>query len=136
MTIKGINMPEITIVVVSAVIGAIVSYALAVIQNILDVRTKINESLRNERFAVYKVLWKKTELLPQWPRSPTVTYEQLAHLSEEMRDWYFNEGGIYLSAKSRKSYGDAQDAIQTVLGAYKNEKDPLSDPQYEKARKG
>lgn len=53
-----------------------------------------------------------------------------------MRDWYFNEGGIYLSVKSRKSYGDAQDAIQTVLGEHKNEKAPLSDPHYEKARKG
>ena len=57
-------MPDVTTVVVSAVIGAIVSYALAVIQNILDVRTKIDERLRDERFSVYKVLWKKTELLP------------------------------------------------------------------------
>ena len=129
-------MPDVTTVIVSAVIGAIVSYTLAVIQHILDIRTKIDERLRDERFTVYKVLWKKTELLPQWPRSITVTYEQLTHLSEEMRDWYFNEGGIWLSAKSRKSYGDAQDTIQAVLAEHKNEKDSLSDFHYEKARKG
>src|SRR5947208_6610750 len=110
-----INVTNVTTVVISAIVGAIVSYVLAVVQNILNARTKIDEELRNERFAVYKVLWKKTELLPQWPHATSVTYEELLRLSEEMRDWYFNEGGIYLSAKSRKSYGKAQDVIQAVL---------------------
>ena len=108
-------MPDITTVVISALVGAVVSYVLAVIQHILDAQTKVDERLRQDRFTVYTVLWEKTGLLPQWPRSTTVTYEKLTGLSEEMRDWYFTQGGIYLSAQARKSYGDAQEGIQMVL---------------------
>ncbi len=108
-------MPDITTVVISALVGAVVSYVLAVIQHILEVQTKVDERLRQNRFTVYKVLWEKTGLLPQWPRSTIVTYEKLTGLSEDMRDWYFTQGGIYLSAQARKSYGDAQEAIQMVL---------------------
>ena len=125
-------MPDVTTIVISALVGAVVSYTLAIIQNILDARAKIDEGLRNERFAVYKILWKKTELLPKWPRSATVTYEQLTHLSEQMRDWYFNEGGIYLSAKSRKTYGDAQEAIQAVLEQHN--KGPITTLHYDEIK--
>lgn len=79
-------------VIISAIIGAVVSYIGAVIQNFLDMRTTIDKSLRDDRIKVYKVLWKKTELLPKWPKATDVTYEKLAKLSEELRDWYFSEG--------------------------------------------
>ena len=126
-------MPDVTTVVVSALVGAVASYTLAVIQHLLDARTKIDESLRQDRLTVYKVLWERTGLLPEWPRSTTVTYEKLSHLSEEMRDWYFTQGGIYLSAKARKVYGNAQKAIQTVLQKAHPE-EGLPKEQYEEIR--
>jgi hypothetical protein len=123
-------MLDVTIVVVSALVGAVVSYVLAVIQHLLDVRTKMDENLRQDRLTVYKVLWERTGLLPQWPRSTTVTYEKLLNLSTGMRDWYFTQGGIYLSEKTRRVYGNTQEAIQVVLRKAQNMEETLPEEQY------
>ena len=84
-------MDNLATVIVSALIGATVSAIGAVIQNRLAARSKIDESLRVDRIAVYKVLWKKTELLPLWPRATNVTYDRLNRFIAELRDWYFND---------------------------------------------
>lgn len=49
--------------------------------------------LQRERIARYKELWRLTKLLPKWPRSKDVTYEDFSKFSQLLRDWYFNEGG-------------------------------------------
>lgn len=85
------------------------------ISNALEKRTRIDESLREARIAVYQPLWQQTSLLPKWPKVPDVTYANLLELSVWMRDWYFNRGGIYLSAKSRAAYGKLQETIQAVI---------------------
>src|SRR4051794_8281989 len=117
---------------VPALIGAVVAFIGALYSNALERRTKIDESLRDKRIDLYQKLWAKTKLLPKWPRSSDVTYEQLFGLSEELRDWYFDEGGIYLSAKARAVYGDLQDAIGAVLQGHKS--GPVSDLDYASVR--
>jgi hypothetical protein len=90
-------------------------------------------ALRANRETVYKTLWKKLELLPQWPRNANLTYRDLDALSAEMRNWYFGEGGIYLSEKARNAYGIVQKALVESLVAA----DPASkvgDIQYEAIR--
>lgn len=104
-------MDNVTTIIVSALVGAVVAAAGAAIQNALTLRAKIDESLRLARLEVYKLLWKKTELLPKWPRANDVTYDKLGNLSKEFRDWYFGTGGIYLSKRARKAY----EAVQTGL---------------------
>jgi hypothetical protein len=81
----------------------------------MDIRTKVDESLRETRIPVYKELWIKTALLPKWSRSEDVTYEMIIQFSADLRDWYFNQGGMFLSQKARGAYGDLQDTIHTVL---------------------
>jgi hypothetical protein len=126
-------MSDLMTVVISALVGGVVSYVLAIIQTILTTRAKIDESLRADRIRVYKVLWQKTKILPQYPRSTGVTYEKLANFSEDLRDWYFNEGGIYLSTKARQSYGDAQETIGMVLT--QNKAGSISADHYDVIRK-
>ena len=83
----------------------------------LDFRTKVDESLIKTRTEVYKVLWKMTGLLPKWPRAEDVTYEQIKNLSKQFRQWYFEEGGIYLSGRAQKAYASLQDTISDRLKA-------------------
>ena len=76
---------------------------------------QIDVDLRSRRIAAYEPLWAKTKVLPKWPRDETVTYESLRQFSEELRKWYFDTGGLYLSKTSREVYGALQDELQRVL---------------------
>ena len=125
-------MADTSTVIISALVGAVVSYIGAVLKNFIDVRVKVDESLRETRIPVYKELWIKTGLLPKWLRSGDVSYENLAQFSADMRDWYFNQGGMFLSRKARAAYGDLQDTIHSVLS--KGEKGRLSEHYYHEVR--
>ena len=109
-------MPDATVtIVISALIGAIVSYLGAILKNFIDIRSKVDESLRESRIPAYKELWVKTSLLPKWPRSENVTYEMLSQFSVDLRDWYYNQGGIFMSKRAFTAYRDLQQAIERVL---------------------
>ena len=72
--------------------------------------------LQRERIASYKELWRLTKLLPKWPRSKDVTYEDFGKLSQFLRDWYFNEGGgIFLSRTAHTAYAALQDSLTAIL---------------------
>lgn len=110
-------MADISTVVISSLVGAAVSYIGAVAKSALDFRTKVDEGLIKTRTDVYKVLWKKTALLPKWPRAEDVTYEKLEDVSKQFRQWYFEDGGIYLSRKTQRAYASLQDTISDVVKA-------------------
>jgi hypothetical protein len=125
-------MADASTVILSALVGAVVSYIGAVLKNFIDIRGKVDESLRETRIPVYKELWIKTGLLPKWSRSEDVTYERLAQFSSDLRDWYFNQGGMFLSKRARAAYGDLQDSIHSVLS--EEAKGRLSEHHYHQVR--
>lgn len=125
---------DLTTVIVSAILGVFGGIGGAFLKSTLGSRAKIDESLRAKRLDVYADLWKKTGLLPKWPKSQGVTYATLASFSQELQTWYFAEGGIFLSEKARKVYGDLQETLNKF--ANENNTQPLSDPDYESARQG
>ena len=108
-------MTDVETVIISSFVGAAVSYIGAVVKSALDFRSKVDESLIKTRTDIYKNLWKMTALLPKWPREENVTYEQVENLSKKFRQWYFDEGGIYLSRKAQKAYARMQDTISSVI---------------------
>ena len=124
-------MADVGSVITSAVVG-VVSYAGAIFNNALNYRTKVDEGLRDARIKLYKILWQKTDILPKWPRRTDVTYEMIETFSRDLRSWYFNEGGLYLSARARRAYGDLQDAIGEVFS--RNSAGPIKDPDYDRLR--
>jgi hypothetical protein len=128
-------MDNLVVVVVSAITAAVVSGLGAMIQTALALRTKVDESLRADRMAAYKVLWKKMELLPMWPRATDVTYQELDDLSKEFRDWYFSQGGFLLSAKAQKAYGKMQQQICDAVDEDASTKAPsVSEADYKAIR--
>ena len=126
-------MEKYQLVIASSLIGAIVSYIGALIKNILETKTKINEALLEKRTGIYKDLWKLTKEIPKWPRNSNVTYKILEDLSRKLCDWYFDEGGIYLSSKAQKSYRDLQENIWKVIKENKKE-DKISEKEYDSIR--
>ncbi len=78
-----------------------------------QMETKIDLDLRKRRIVVYKELWERTAILTKWPRSEDSTYEELHKLSEDLRDWYFTQGGMFTSRKTHNSaYAPLQEERQ------------------------
>jgi hypothetical protein len=125
-------MDSILTVIVSSLIGGVVAYVGAVINSSLAMRAQIDQSLRDARTNVYKDLWRRTGLLPQWPKSSDVTYAKLTDFSRDLRQWYFTEGGIYLSSESRSMYGSLQEILSVVLQGAGQGK--ISEEEYERIR--
>jgi hypothetical protein len=111
--------------IITFITSIVVAYATAKYQTEIAAQSKFDESLRETRYEVYKALWKKTGLLPLWPRAEDVTYRALHDRSGEMRDWYFSVGGIYLSRASQKVYRDAQTKVHEVLAKHKDDYDGI-----------
>ena len=99
---------------------------------LLATATTIDSDLRAHRIEVYAELWKKTGLLPQWPRNQQLTYPQLRQFTTDLRDWYFERGGMYLSRSARGAYGKVQEALGSVLAESKD--GTVSTPDYEAVR--
>jgi len=94
-----------------AVFTTIGAFVGALISHLLAQRRGLDLTIYKQRAEVYKGLWEKTALLPKWPKKAEVTYAQLKTLSEELRDWYFHLGGLYLSDSARAAYGSLQEAL-------------------------
>jgi len=71
------------------------------------------------------------EPLVRYARDETVTYTVIHTISIETRKWYFQNGGIYLTERSREPYFDLKKAMQPVLDAAecKSQPDKEIDPQ-------
>jgi hypothetical protein len=139
-----ISMSELFLAILGGVGGggAIVAALAAWLGNVWSNRIMQNQQylgeidldLRKRRIEVYHELWKSTALLPKWPRADNVTYADLAALSETLRHWYYEGGGIYLSKTSRdEGYGPLQGTIASVLGHGKS--GVLEPGDYEAVRK-
>lgn len=97
-------------------------------------RGEVDLDLRKRRIDAYTKIWKETAILPAWPRDPKVTYAHLDKFSAELKQWYFETGGIFLSYNTHhKGYIPLQEAIE-MLSA-KEKKSPLDKNDYEAIRK-
>jgi hypothetical protein len=80
-----------------------------------DYKAMVYKELWQKRYETYKTLFLLTGILPLYPAKAEVTYEELFTMSEKMRNWYFEEGGLLLSANTRNKYFEVQKEIQKVL---------------------
>ena len=77
--------------------------------------SSLDLDLRKSRTASYADLWTKTKKVSKWPKNEKLTYEALLKVSEELRDWYFDGGGILLSRSAQTGYRNAQTSITKVI---------------------
>lgn len=94
----------------------------------------IDLDLRSRRIDAYAELWKATGLLPAWPKATGVTYADLQQLSQTLRSWYYDKGGMFLSRSTHaNAYGPLQGAISELLRTGKS--GVLSDADYDLIRR-
>jgi len=82
-----------------------------------DYRGMVYKELWTKRYCTYKKMFLLTGIMSQYPNHSKVTYDELFKRSEEMRDWFFADGGLLVSTKTRNKYFKVQKNIQKVLEA-------------------
>lgn len=107
--------PDLATVVVSSLVGGLVSYLGALWKSAVDFHGKVDDALLARRTRLYEALWSLTKRVPKWPPNERLRYGELRELSVEMQRWYFDEGGIYMSRATRAAYGAAQDTLSRVV---------------------
>jgi len=116
---------------VAGIVSAVITYFSTRSKIRLDLAAQYDKDLQESRLKAYKELWAMLEPLVRYARDETVTYTVIHTISIETRKWYFQNGGIYLTERSREPYFDLKKAMQPVLDAAecKSQPDKEIDPQ-------
>lgn len=99
---------------IAAAIGFVTAAVLAMINTWLTGRAHTAEEVRARRVAVYPSIWRRTGVVSRWPRT-NAEYKDFVKLHEDLRHWYYADGGIYLSTQARKRYEHFQLVLEAVL---------------------
>ena len=99
---------------VAAVVGFVIAAVLALINSWLSGREKVAEGVRTQRIAAYPTAWRRTGVVSRWPRTDA-SREHIVRLHEDLRRWYYAEGGMYLSTRARKRYEHLQLVLESFL---------------------
>ncbi|UGU16077.1 hypothetical protein LS482_20665 [Sinomicrobium kalidii] len=99
---------ETTKIIITFITGSLLG---GFIKTYFDLRKEVVSAIWEKRLNAYNKLWTISGVLPLWPRDKTLTYKQLFETCNDLKNWYFNFGGILLSRKSRKTYGKLQETL-------------------------
>ncbi len=111
--IASLDAPT-TVALISAAAALGGGAITATINGWLGGREKVVEGLRTLRLHVYPSVWRRTSVLSRWPHT-NVSYAGLERLHLDLRTWYYNVGGLYLSENARARYGDLQELLAAHL---------------------
>lgn len=120
----GVSVSSLITGLVSGVISSALTYFGTRSKIRLDMRVEYDKNLHDKRLALYKQLWPKTKPLARFTPDFVLTYDTIKPVAEQTRDWYFDEGGIYLSKRSRKPYFHLKSLIQEVMDDKNLAKEP------------
>ncbi len=118
--------------VVAAALTGFVTYRIAR----WNMRKDLELELRRQRLDAFKKLWALSQPLAKYGRSEPVTPAVITQLSQDLRRWYFEEGGMFLSDASRDSYFAFQESLKQAIELKQgSEQISLDDATFETLRK-
>jgi hypothetical protein len=94
-----------------------------------DLKAEYDKDLRNRRIKAYQGLWCHLQVLGQYDLPKPLTPVTFEELTEGMRKWYFEVGGLYLSEDTRITYFKLKKAIKDVLEKTKDRPQEVVDPE-------
>jgi hypothetical protein len=108
-------MSEFVTTVLGAGLGLLTGAVLALLASRQRLEVEYDIELRKHRIEAYQALWKILEPLAYYSPPSAVTYAVARDLSQALRSWYFEVGGLFLSEGSREAYFDLQKGLGGVI---------------------
>ena len=99
---------------IGLIVGGFVSWITTNARLHRELELRYDSDLREKRVAAYTTLWDKTKRVPRARMRGYVTGASLWDLRKDWHDWYYGEGGIYMSKSVRRAYFAAANALQTM----------------------
>ena len=120
---------QILVLIFGGILGALFKY-------LYDYRGMVHRELWARRYDTYKKMFLLAGNFPLYPEKSLVSYQELLKTSEDMRDWFFREGGMLLSTKTRNKYFKVQKNIQAILkeNIDKDTAQKITEDQYDSVR--
>ena len=100
---------------VSGLISAVITFFVTRAKVRLDLTAEYDRKLRSERLDAYRELFKRMKPLARYSAEKPLTYKIIKETSEDLRDWYFDVGGVYLSKDSREPYFELKTLMQKII---------------------
>jgi hypothetical protein len=120
--------------IAGVLLGALTTYVVAILKLRRELEYKYDTDLRDKRIPQYLALWKLLEDLAKYARPRQLTFADLQQLSASLRQWYFEQGGLFLSDKSRDAYFALQEEIKEVLAGGVPPQSEVDETTYEALR--
>jgi len=116
---------KLIIAVVTFLLGGVLGGYL---QAMYNYKKEVLSGIWLKRFEEYKLILEITGVLPKYPEDKNVTFNDLYGTCIELKNWYFKNGGIILSKRSRKEYEKMQQTLCDMARLDSEQK--LSDDDY------
>jgi hypothetical protein len=100
---------------VSGAITSVITYFATAAKIRLELTIEYDKELRKDRLGAYLKLWPKLKPLARYSPPSPVGHQLVKKTSENMRDWYFDTGGVYLSRESRDRYFKLKATMQKII---------------------
>ncbi|MBN3496248.1 hypothetical protein [Arthrobacter pascens] len=99
---------------IATVLVAMLALVSALLGAAIASRAKIDDALRARRMETYPKLWALTATASRWPQND-LSVAQISDFHRALREWYYADGGMYLSHRARQRYGDMQEVNAALL---------------------
>ncbi|KRE60022.1 hypothetical protein ASG92_22325 [Arthrobacter sp. Soil736] len=99
---------------IATVLVAMLALVSALLGAAIASRAKIDDALRARRLETYPKLWAHTATASRWPQN-NLSVLQISAFHRALREWYYADGGMYLSHRARQRYGDMQEVNAALL---------------------
>lgn len=116
---------------ISAAITSVITYFATVAKIRFELAAEYDKELRKDRLDVYLKLWPMLKRLARYSAPEPASYQIVKQVSENMRDRYFDVGGIYLSQRSRGPYFDLKKEMQKIIDDASKQDGRLPDNEVE-----
>jgi len=100
---------------VAGFVSAVITYFSTRFKTRLELMAEYDKELQTSRLDAYNKLWGMLDKFARYGREGPVTYKVLCQVSNETRNWYFHDGGIYLTRASRGPYFRMKQLMQDLL---------------------
>jgi hypothetical protein len=100
---------------IGAIFAAVLAYRTALRRVREDLEIDFDTNLRSLRIKTYRKLWCLTKPFARYPKPKLLSYQAIDIIALSLRDWYFDDGGLFLSEEAREYYFNFLDAFKIIM---------------------